>query len=160
MAFQLKRVPISVRRKLQPIALAIVIFAILGGLQAHLLGRAVKYGVSNGILTGFGVCLFEEFYIQTLRGRWLRSMHPLRSALLYAAVVAAFYLVAMHITHLFLGDWDKLPTIYRRLPLVIPAVIGFSVIGIGVMRIVHFIGAAHLFHLLIGTYHRPVLKRA
>jgi adenylate cyclase len=160
MAFQLKRVPISVRRKLESIALAIVIFALLTGLATHLLGRPVKYGVSNGILTGIGVGLFEEFYVQTLRGRWLRSMHPLRSTLVYAAVVAAFYLVALHITHLILGDWDELPTIYRRLPLVIPAVIGFSVIGIGVMRVVHFIGTANLFHLLVGTYHRPVLKRA
>jgi adenylate cyclase len=66
----------------------------------------------------------------------------------------------LHITHLILGDWDELPTIYRRLPLVIPAVISFSAIGIGVMRIVHFIGTAKLFHLLVGTYHRPVLKRA
>jgi adenylate cyclase len=160
MAFQLKRVSISVRRKLESIALAIVIFAILAGLATHfLLGRPVKYGVSNGILTGIGVSLFEEFYVQTLRGRWLRSMHPLRSTLVYAAVVAAFYLVALHITHLILGDWDELPTIYRRLPLVIPVVISFSVIGIGVMRVVHFIGTANLFHLLVGTYHRPVLKR-
>jgi class 3 adenylate cyclase len=28
------------------------------------------------------------------------------------------------------------------------------------MRVVHFIGTANLFHLLVGTYHRPVLKRA
>src|SRR5260370_35622439 len=137
-----------------------VMFAILAGLETHLLGRPVKYGVSNGILTGIGVGLFEEFYVQTLRGRWLRSMHPLRSTLVYATVVAAFYLVALHITHLILGDWDELPPIYRRLPLVIPAVISFSVIGIGVMRIVHFIGTANLFHLFVGTYHRPVLKRA
>ena len=160
MAFQLKRVSISVRRKLESIALAILIFAVLAGLETHLLGRPVKYGVSNGILTGIGVGLFEEFYVQTLRGRWLRSIHPLRSTLVYAAVVAAFYLVALHITHLIFEDWDELPMIYRRLPLVIPAVISFSVIGIGVMRIVHFIGAANLFHLLVGTYHRPVLKRA
>ena len=103
-ALQLKRVSISVRRKLESIALAIVIFAILAGLETHLLGRPVEYGVSNGILTGIGVGLFEEFYVQTLRGRWLRSMHPLRSTLVYAAVVAAFYLVALHVTHLILGD--------------------------------------------------------
>jgi hypothetical protein len=93
MAFQLKRISISMRRKLESITLAIVIFAILAGLATHLLGRPVKYGVSNGILTGIGVSLFEEFYVQTLRGRWLRSMHPLRSTLVYAAVVAVFQLI-------------------------------------------------------------------
>src|SRR5260370_1604652 len=87
-------------------------------------------------------------------------MHPLWSTLVCATVVAAFYPVALPITHLILGDWDELPTIYRGLPLVIPAVISFSVIGMGVRRIVHFIGTANLFHLFVGTYHRPVLKRA
>jgi len=53
-----------------------------------------------------------------------------------------------------------LPAFFRGVPVVIPAVISFSVIGIGVMRVVHFIGTANLFHLLVGTYHRPVLKRA
>ena len=27
------------------------------------------------------------------------------------------------------------------------------------MRIVHFIGLENLFHLMVGTYHRPVQKR-
>jgi class 3 adenylate cyclase len=41
---------------------------------------------------------------------------------------------------------------------VIPVVIAFSVIGIVVMRTVHFIGIETLFHLTVGTYHRPVLQ--
>ena len=36
--------------------------------------------------------------------------------------------------------------------------IAFSVIGIVVMRTVHFIGIETLFHLMIGTYHRPVIE--
>jgi hypothetical protein len=78
MAFQLKHVSISVRRKLGSIALAILIFAVLAGLGTHLLGRPVKYGVSSGILTGS--VLACSILCQTLRGRWLRSIHPLRSA--------------------------------------------------------------------------------
>ena len=35
----------------------------------------------------------------------------------------------------------------------------FSVIGIVVMRAVHFIGIETLFHLMIGTYHRPVVEQ-
>jgi class 3 adenylate cyclase len=53
---------------------------------------------------------------------------------------------------------DTLPRAYRRLPLALPLVVAFSVIGIIVMRTVHFIGIETLFHLMIGTYHRPVLE--
>ena len=35
----------------------------------------------------------------------------------------------------------------------------FSVIGIMVMRTVHFIGIETLFHLMLGTYHRPVIQK-
>ena len=36
--------------------------------------------------------------------------------------------------------------------------ITFSVIGIVVMRVAHFVDSRHLFHLTIGTYHRPVVE--
>jgi hypothetical protein len=41
----------------------------------------------------------------------------------------------------------------------VPIVIRFSVIGIVVMPVAHFIGLETLFHLRIGTYHRPVVER-
>ncbi len=85
-------------------------------------------------------------------------MHPLRSVLVYAGVVTAIYLVATHVSHLVLGRWGDLPTTYRRFPIVIPLFLGSAIIGIAVMRIVHFIGAETLFHLMVGTYHRPVLR--
>jgi adenylate cyclase len=159
MAFERNRVSISTRRKLVSIALAIAIFAALAGLATLALHRPLEYGVSNAIFTGIGVGLFEEFYVQTLRGRWLRSMHPLRSVLVYTLVVVAIYLIALHITHLILGHWYELPLIYRRLPQALPMFIGFSIIGIGVIRVVHFIGTGNLFHLMAGSYHRPVAKR-
>jgi class 3 adenylate cyclase len=51
-----------------------------------------------------------------------------------------------------------LPKAYRRLPFALPLVIAFSVIGIVVMRTAHFVGIETLFHLMIGTYHRPVIE--
>ena len=158
MAFDYDLVSISTRRKLVSISIAIVIFAVLAGLATLALGRPIEYGVSNAILTGVGVGVFEEFYVQSLRGRWLRSMHPVRSVLVYTAVVALIYLAAIHVSHAFLGHWYELPTIYRRLPLAIPMFVGFSVVGIVAMRVVHFIGAENLFHLTVGTYHRAVVR--
>src|SRR6202008_2340261 len=61
-------------------------------------------------------------------------------------------------THVILWPFYNLPVPYGRLPVVIPVVIAFSVIGIGVMRTAHFIGIETLFHLTVGTYHRPVLR--
>jgi adenylate cyclase len=158
MAFVSVPFSISTRRKLVSILLAVTIFAVLAGLTTLAVGRPVVFGVMDAILVGTAVGIFEEFYVQTLGGGWIRSMHPLRSALVYTIVVVILYLVAMHLSHLILGRLDDLPTAYRRLPRAIPLVVAFSVVGIAVMRVVHFIGAENLFHLMVGTYHRPVLE--
>ncbi len=151
----------STRRKLLSIMLASVIFAVLAGLVTLAMGRSLEYSLSNAILTGVGVGTFEEFYVQTLRGRWLRAMHPLGSIVIYTLIVMAIYFIALHITHLMLGrwaDWFQLPQIYRRLHILIIEFVLLSVVGISVMRVVHFVGIENLLHLMVGTYHRPVLK--
>ena len=151
-------VSISTRRKLASILLAVAIFAFLAGLTSFATRGAIVYALIDSILVGTGVGLFEQFYVQSLRGRWLRSMHPLLSISVYTAVVAVLFVVAVHLSHLATGGWDTLPRAYRRLPVALPLVVAFSVIGIVVMRTVHFIGIETLFHLMIGTYHRPVLE--
>lgn len=154
----LTRVSISTRRKLVSILLAVTIFALLAALTAVATRRPMVYVLFDSIFVGTGVGLFEQFYVQSLRGRWLRSMHPLLSITIYTAVVTLLFIAAIHISHLLLWQWDTLLTAYRRLPLALPLVIAFSVIGIVVMRTVHFIGIDTLFHLMIGTYHRPVIE--
>jgi adenylate cyclase len=70
--------------------------------------------------------------------------------------LVTLFLIAIHLSHLMLGRLDDLPLVYRRLPFAIPAFVAFSVIGVIVMRVVHFVGVENLFHLTIGTYHRPI----
>jgi adenylate cyclase len=152
------RVSISTRRKLTSILLAVAIFALLAGLTTLAQGRPVVFGILNAILVGTGVGLFEEFYVQTLRGRWMRSIHPLRSILIYTIIVVIMFVVAVNLTHLLLYRFYHLPVPYSRLPFIIPVIIIFSIIGIVVMRSVHFIGIETLFHLMVGTYHRPVVQ--
>src|SRR5215470_17253519 len=149
---------ISTRRKLTSIVLAVVIFASLAGLTTRASGRPILFGVLNAIMVGTGVGLFEEFYVQTLRGRWMRSLHPLRAILIYTFVVVLIFIVAINVTHFLLWPIYQLPVPYARLPFILPVVIAFSVIGIVVMRTVHFIGIEILFHLTVGTYHRPVIQ--
>ena len=149
----------SSRRKLTSILLAVAIFASLAMLTASVLGRPVINGLLSAIIIGTGVGFFEEFYVQSRRGRWLRSMHPLKSILIYALVVVALFLLSILLSRLILWDWNSLPWIYRHFPIVLPIVITFSVVGIVVMRVAHFIGVETLFHLTIGTYHRPVVEK-
>lgn len=150
----------SVQRKFASILLALTIFTVLGGLLTYPLDvpfyRGVLIAAINGILVG----LFEEFYVQSRAGRWLRNMHPLRSVFVYTLVVVFIYLAVLHTIHfLIIMPGRDLAAMYRRLPIVIPIVVGVSVAGILVIRIIHFIGPETLFHLMVGTYHRPVLER-
>jgi hypothetical protein len=79
-------------------------------------------------------------------------MHPLGSIGVYTLVVVAMFMVAIHFSHFMLGRLDDLPIVYRRLPFAIPLFVAFSVIGVIVMRVAHFIGIETLFHLMVGTY--------
>src|ERR1700751_1834421 len=158
MTLALSHVSISTRRKLTSILLAVTIFALLAGLTSFATRGSILYAIIDSILVGTGVGLFEQFYVQSLRGRWLRSMHPLLSITIYTAFVAVLFVVAVPLAHVLTGQLDTLPRAYRRLPFALPLVIAFSVIGIVVMRTVHFIGIGTLFPLMIGTYHRPVIE--
>jgi adenylate cyclase len=159
MEFALTRLSISTRRKFASILLAVVIFAALAGLASRAHGRPAIFGVLNAILVGTGVGLFEQFYVQSLRGRWIRSIHPLRAILIYTVVVVALFFVAVNLTHLILWRAYHIPIPWSGLSFVLPVVIAFSVVGIVVMRTVHFIGIETLFHLTVGTYHRPVVEK-
>lgn len=151
---------VTLRRRLLSVLLTVTIFALLTWLVTSANHRPAEIAVLNALLIGLGVGIFEEFYVQSLSGRWLRSMHPLASLLIYAVLVAGIYLIATHLTHLILGRWNDLSATYGRLYFVIPLFIGFSVVGIAVMRVVHFVGIETLFHLMTGTYHRPVQQHA
>jgi adenylate cyclase len=150
---------VTTRRKLAHVLLASVIFACLGFLTTAAVGRPVEIGTLNAVLIGAGIGLFEEFYVQGPRGNWLRAMHPLRSIFISILVVIVLYLVALHISHLVLGRLDDLPVVYRRLGYGIAFFTAFSIPGILVIRVAHFIGLRTLLDLLIGTYHRPVEER-
>jgi adenylate cyclase len=149
----------STRRKLASVLVAMAIFACLGAVTTAAVGRPIELGATNAVLIGLGVGLFEEFYVQSPRGNWLRAMHPVRSIAVYIAVIVVLYFLAVHLSHLLLDRLDDLPTVYRRLPYGLTFFTLFSVVGVLMMRVVHFIGLETLFHLTVGTYHRPVQER-
>jgi adenylate cyclase len=158
MDFAFTPLSISTRRKFGSIILSVVVFAVLAGMASRANGRPAIFGVLNAIFVGTGVGLFEEFYVQSLRGRWMRSIHPLSAIPIYTVVVLVMFFVSINLTHLVLWPFYRLPVPWARLPLVVPVVVAFSVVGIVVIRTVHFIGIDTLFHLTVGTYHRPVIE--
>jgi class 3 adenylate cyclase len=149
----------TLRRKLVFVLVATGVFGCLGALTTLAVGRPVEIGATNAVLIGAGIGLFEEFYVQSQRGNWLRAMHPLRSIAVYVGVIVVLYLVAVHISHVLLGRLDDLPIVYRRLPYGLTFFTAFSVVGVLILRVIHFIGLENLFHLTVGTYHRPVEER-
>jgi adenylate cyclase len=153
------RISPSMQRKAVAVLVAATIFACLGAVTALAVGRPVGLVVTNALLIGTGVGLFEEFYVHSERGNWMRDMHPLRSIPIYVGVIVVLYFASTHIAHLLLGRLDDLPTVYRRLPYPLAFFTLFSLVGVLVMRIIHFVGLETLFHLLVGTYHRPVQDR-
>ena len=102
MEFAITLLSISTRRKLASILLAVVIFAVLAGLTTRANGRPGVFGVLNAILLGTSVGLFEQFYVQSPHGRWIRSIHPLSAIMIYTAVVVAMFFVVINLTHLIL----------------------------------------------------------
>jgi adenylate cyclase len=130
----------TTRRKLAGVLMATVIFGCLGAVTTAAVGRPVEIGTMNAILIGAGIGLFEEFYVQGPRGNAMRAMHPMRSIFIYIVAVMVLYLVALHITHVVLGRLDDLPVVYRRLPYGLAFFTAFSIVGILMMRVAHFIG--------------------
>ena len=102
----------TTQHKIASALVATAIFACLGGITTLAAGRPLELGLTNAVLIGIGVGLFEEFYVQSERGSWLRSMHPMLSIAVYVAVILIFYLVTAHMTRLLLGRLDDLPTLY------------------------------------------------
>ena len=149
---------LTTRRKLASVLLTIGVFAILGVLTTRAVGRPVEIGTTTAILIGTGIGLFEEFYVQSLRGNWLRRMHPLRSIPIYIGVVIILYLISLHVGHLLLGRLDDLPAVYARLPYGVSIFTAFSIVAILLIRVAHFVGLGTMLHLLLGTYHRPVVE--
>jgi Adenylate and Guanylate cyclase catalytic domain len=87
----------TTQHKVVSALVAAAIFACLGGITTLATGRPLEIGLTNAILIGIAVGLFEEFYVQSQRGSWLRSMHPMRSISVYVVLILLIYFVTAHV---------------------------------------------------------------
>jgi class 3 adenylate cyclase len=152
-------VSIALRKKLSVVLLITLVVMAFTAMLSALMEVPVEKGIVGGAIAGITIASFEEFYFQQRRGRWLRLAHPLVSFLIYSLVILVIILVAQHLMHVFLGRTGELPQAYDRLPRTLPLAFIVAMVAVLALRVVGFIGAKTLFHLVIGRYHRPVLER-
>ncbi len=163
---------LSLRNKLIAVCFSTTVFTSLAIIFASLitggeLGRAAI--IIPGI--GFSISLFEEFYVQGRPGRWFRAMRPLKSIIIYSLLIVGFSITVMMVFRTLLGplhdagvhdDAGALGAQHDAMPsllIVLPTLFAVSVTAIMVLRIVGYMGARNLFHLMIGKYHSPVMER-
>ncbi len=156
---------LSLRNKLMAVCFSTVVFTSLAIIFVLLiiggeLGRAAI--IVPGI--GFIISLFEEFYVQGRPGRWLRAMRPLKSIIIYSLLIVGFSMAVMVVVRALLGPMHEVEAMGEQhdtmpsLLIILPALFAVSVTAIMTLRIVGYMGAGNLFHLMIGKYHSPVME--
>jgi adenylate cyclase len=147
------------RKRLAAVVISTIVFSIASMIVAHALDLATGYMLIGLPLLGLCISSFEVFYFQANRGRWLREMHPLKSNAIYILILTGLFLVVQHANYAIRGRWDELTSVYERYPVVIPVLLGISLLAVMVLRIINFVGGRTIFYLLVGKYHRPIRER-
>lgn len=150
---------LSDKYKLQSILVAMAIYVVLVVLVGTILGVSLDQLLFGSVITGFLLGAFEEYYVQSRRGTWLRQLHPVLEITLHSLVILSLFFIISFITHMVFGRLDQLYRVHARLHIVIPAFIALSVVTITCLRVIGFIGGRNLFHLISGKYHRPVIEQ-
>lgn len=127
--------------------------------MAAVLGLPVARSLIGAFFIGFGYGLYEEFYVQGRSGSWLRQRSAVFEIILNTVVLVALLILVMNLNHLINLRYDRMEEAYRRLPVVLPAMVLFSAVMVTFLRVIGFVGGQNLLHLLLGTYRRPVIER-
>ena len=146
-------------QKLKILALATAFFTLFALVVALVLDAPVDLSLIIGALTGFLIAAFEEFYFQGRAGAWMRRLRPVVAIPIYGAVVSIFFFLVQHMAFFLTGRFDQISEAHARYPVTIPALFIAMTMGILALRVVGFIGARNLLHLLVGRYMRPIIER-
>lgn len=92
-------------------------------------------------------------------GHYLRRMHPMHQLGIYLAFMFLSIATCFSLTASLYGFWDKLPQVSAHIfHVFIIMSVTIPTLAIGVLKIIHMIGAQHFIHFMLGTYHRPLEK--
>lgn len=104
--------------------------------------------------------LFYFEFGKTKLGQWIRYLHPLQSFLFYLIYMGIAIAASFSATASIYKGWDLVHDIPKEMYfsfLALSAVI--PTVSIGALKVIDIVGAGHIFHFLIGTYHRPVSRQ-
>ncbi len=156
---------LSLRNKLIAVCFSTTVFTSMAIIFVVIVGGMLERATIVMLGIGLVISLFEEFYVQGRPGRWLRAMHPAKSIVVYSLLIVVFAMTVMMVARVLLGPPHEAGAMSEQLntmpPLliVVPVMFAISITAIMTLRIVGYLGAKNLFHLMIGKYHRPVLER-
>lgn len=156
---------LSLRNKLIAVCFSTTVFTGLAIIFVILIGGELKRATIIMPVIGLIISLFEEFYVQGRPGRWLRAMYPAKSIVVYSLLIVVFATTTMLVARALLGPVHESGTMSKQLHtmpsllIVLPVMFAITITAIMTLRIVGYLGAKNLFHLMIGKYHRPVLER-
>lgn len=150
---------LSNKYKLQSIFFAMVVYVSLVSLVLLALGNSLDQLIFGAIITGFMLGAFEEYYVQTRHGNWLRQLHPVLEITLHSLIILSLYFTISYINFAIFGRLDEISRIYKNLHIVIPAFFALSLVTITTLRVIGFIGGKNLLYLICGKYHRPVIEQ-
>lgn len=155
----------SLRNKLIAVCFSTTVFTGLAIMFIIVIGRPPERAAMVVLGTGLLISLFEEFYVQGRPGRWLRAMHPAKSIAIYSSLIVVFAMTVMMVNRTLFGPLYDAAALSERphtmppLLIVLPVLFAVAIAAIMTLRIVGYLGAKNLFHMMIGTYHRPVLEQ-
>ncbi len=156
---------LSLRNKLIAVCFSTTVFTGLAIIFVVIVGGMLERATIVMLGIGLVISLFEEFYVQGRPGRWLRAMHPAKSIVVYSLLIVVFAMTVMLVARALLGPPHEAGAMSKQLHtmpsllIVLPVMFAISITAIMTLRIVGYLGAKNLFHLMIGKYHRPVLER-
>ncbi len=146
----------TTKRKLLTVVIGTLSFLAVGVVAGIAIGVPVSNAVFLATWLGLGVSLFEVLYIQAPLGIAFRKLSPLKHSLLYAGLILLLYCTGVAFLVLFVSSPRMAQAIISRIPITLPVVFVISVTILLILRIVSFIGAKNLLHLLTGRYQRPM----
>ena len=156
---------LSFRNRLLAVLFSTAVFSAVVLAFLLRLSDSPERALTMSLTIGFALGVFEEFYVRSKAGRWLRAMHPVKSILVYACAIAVFMLGVMLINLTVFGpmhgtapvslEQGTLPRAVYVLPLLVVATLA----ALMTLRIIGYVGGKNLLHLLTGRYHRPRQER-
>ena len=126
----------ELRRKVwivSAITVLVMAFTVLWGFA---IGAPHDVAVIGGVLGVLLLASFEELYVQSPSGTWLRTLKPVLAVPIYAAVLCAILFLAQHVAHFATGRTAQLSEAYGRLPMTIPLVFFIGVVAVSAYCII------------------------